>query len=241
MQWTDQAIILSTSKYSEQAAIASCFAREHGMYRAMAKRAFSKAQRGLYQSGNIVEATWKARLAEHMGQLTAEMVMPVAAHAMQTPEMLYGVSSMCRLIECCFEERDPHPLLFDMMQETLTRMIEEKPWIGQYAAFEKQLLTDSGYQLDVTHCAATGATDHLIYVSPKSGRAVSAEAGEAYKDKLFRLPPQFDDRQWIAEGLRDQQDSLRMTGYFLDKWVLNPHGQTLPNARRQLLARLFSS
>src|SRR5208282_2033846 len=49
-------------------------------------------------------------------------------------------------------------------------------------------LAELGFGLDLASCAATGATADLIYVSPRTGRAVSREAGEAYREKLMRLP-----------------------------------------------------
>ena len=96
-------------------------------------------------------------------------------------------------------------------------------------AWELSLLAELGFGLDLSMCAASGATTDLIYVSPKSGRAVSAAAGENYKDKLLPLP-QFLVGKEVVEP-RDIADGLRLTGYFLDRHVLAPLAKLLPDAR----------
>ena len=41
------------------------------------------------------------------------------------------------------------------------------------------LLDELGFGLDLTRCAATGSADDLIYVSPRTGRAVSRDSGRS--------------------------------------------------------------
>ena len=98
------------------------------------------------------------------------------------------------------------------------------------ARFELDFLAELGFGLDLASCAATGATSDLIYVSPKTGRAVSRDAGEAYRDRLLRLPA-FLHRTPTQESASDIADAFSLTGFFLDRHAFAPRGLTLPEAR----------
>lgn len=237
MQWQDQAIILSVRKFSERDGIITVFSREHGSYRAIAKGALGQTQRGVYQVGNIVQGNWNARLSEHMGTLKAEMMVPVTACVLPDPAALSALQSLCAMLDKLLQERDPHPQLFDIARSTLLALARGSDWRESYVAFELALLKEMGFGLDLTRCAATGARDDLIYVSPKSGRAVSRDAGAAYHDKMFSLP-QFMRGGGLQAGLEEIIEGLRLTGYFLHEWLLSPHGFNVPAARDRLLAAL---
>jgi DNA repair protein RecO (recombination protein O) len=103
--------------------------------------------------------------------------------------------------------------------------------------YEAVLLEDLGFGLDLESCAATGARDDLTHVSPKSGRAVSAGAAMPYRNKLFALPPFLLDHT-AAASPKDLADGLTLTGFFLSRSVLEPHGIPVPAARDRLVERL---
>ena len=188
MHWTDPSIILSTRKYGENSAIIRVLSRSHGVYGGVMRGVHSKANRGIIQPGNIVDATWNARLSEQLGSLKCELQKANAAHIMQDSGKLAALTSACALIESALPERHPYPRLYLLFQDFLDLLLHEAPWEEAYVKLEMELLADTGFGLDLTSCAATEVTEDLIYVSPKSGRAVCREAGEPYKDKLLPLP-----------------------------------------------------
>ncbi len=239
MQWVDEALILDCGKYAEHAAIVYCFSREHGRYNGISKAALSSKNRASYQPGNLVQATWKARLSEHMGALSCELVQSFSAHVMMDSLRLSALNSACALVKACLPERDPHPALYDQLRHLLLAVAHEEAiaWQIAYAHFELLLLKECGIGLDLSECAATGSREELIYVSPKSGRAVSASAGAPYHEKMLPLPGFFRHAQDSVEK-DDIKAALHLTGYFLDSYWSTSHHQDLPASRARLVALL---
>ncbi len=237
MQWTDEALILECGKYAEHAAIVHVFSREHGRFSGLSKAALSSRNRASYQPGNLVYATWKARLPEHMGAISCDLVQSFAAHILLDKVPLAALSSACALTRLTLPERDPHPAFYDILRDLLLRIAHEEPiqWLADYARFELALLKECGIGLDLSACAATGNREELVYVSPKSGRAVSREAGTPYHDRLLPLPEfllQSSGQAMEAEV----NDALRLTGYFLDSAWSVAHHQDLPGSRARFLS-----
>jgi DNA repair protein RecO (recombination protein O) len=234
MDWTDDGIVLSARKHGESAAIASLLTRGHGRHTGLVRGGNSRRQRGVLQTGNMVRAAWRARLEEHLGTYSVELVEGHAARVMDDPGRLAAMAAACALVDMVLPEREAHPNLFESLGALLGTLIEEA-WAEAYVIWELTLLAELGFGLDLTECAATGATDELIYVSPKSGRAVSADAGEPYRDKLLPLPAFLLSPATAETGTLS--DGLRLTGYFLDRHVLTPHDKSLPDARQRLAER----
>lgn len=236
MQFTDAAIVLSARKHAETSAIVRVLTAEHGLYAGLVKGISGKAARGVYQAGNVALITWKARLAEQMGMFSAELLEPVAAHAMQDAGALYALSSACTLTEMMVPERAPYVELYAALHRLAQSIKTGADWPRHYALFEHSLLAATGFRLDLSHCAATGSVEELVYVSPKSGRAVCAQAGKPYHTQMLPLPAFLLSG---AEGTPAEiLASLRLTGYFLEHWVLEPHGKRFPAARGRLVAEL---
>lgn len=239
MQWVDEALILDIGKYVEHAAIVHVFSREHGRYSGISKAALSSRNRASYQPGNLVQASWKARLAEHMGTVSCELVQSLAAYVMQDALRLSAITSVCALVKLCLPERDPHPALYDTVRMLALQIAhdEDADWLAAYARFELQLLQECGVGLDLSECAATGGREDLCYVSPKSGRAVSREAGAPYKERLLPLPS-FLMRSDVPAGMPDIHASLQLTGHFLAHGWGEAHHQEIPAARGRFVAVL---
>lgn len=237
MHWTDTSIILSARKHGENSAVVRLFARGHGVYAGVIRGAHSKANRGVIQPGNIVSATWQARLSEHIGSFKCELLEANAAHIMQDAARLAALTSACAVIEASLPERHPYARLYGIFQQFLIALKEGEDWQETYVRLELELLAEAGFGLDLSKCAATRATEDLIYVSPKSGRAVSREAGEPYKEKLLKLPQFLLSPLPIGGGdyAEETLAGLRLTGYFLAHWLLEPHRRKLPAARGRLL------
>ncbi len=230
MQWSDEGIILSVKAYGETAAVAEIFTRAHGRHLGLVHGGRSRRMRPVLQTGNHVDATWKARLAEQLGHVAVELRKGYAAQAMEDPLALSGLSSLCALSRL-LPERDPHAALFEVALFVLGYLDEPEVWPALMVRWELALLEELGFGLDLVACAATGANDNLIYVSPKSGRAVSASAGDEYKDRLLRLPGFLLKGRQGAATMADVIDGLALTGHFLETRVLIPRGDAMPAAR----------
>lgn len=233
MQWNDQAIILKTSKYSESSGIVSVLTKNHGRFKGLVRSITSPKNRGTYQSGNLVQTSWRARISEQLGNFTSELTTPFASYCMDDALAITAISSLCTLLDTTLPERDPHPELFDATYELLCQILQDERWIVDYIYFELFLLQALGFSLELHHCAVTNQTDHLIYVSPKSGKAVSRNAGLPYHHKLLPLPGFLIDRSKPITIL-DLNHALQLSAYFLNKYVFQPHGLLLPAARAQL-------
>jgi DNA repair protein RecO (recombination protein O) len=238
MQWADEGVILSVKPHGETAAVAEIFTRAHGRHLGLVHGGRSRKLRPVLQTGNHVDAVWKARLSEHLGHVGVELRKGYAAQAMEDPLALTGLSSLCALARL-LPERDPHPSLFEVTLFVLGFLDEPHVWPALMVRWEMALLDELGFGLDLASCAATGAKDDLVYVSPKSGRAVSAAAGAPYKERLLVLPA------FLAKGGGqggrngpatdvDVAAGLALTGHFLETRVLAPREQTLPEARLRL-------
>lgn len=233
MQWSDEGIILSVRPHGETASVVELLTRTHGRHLALVHGGRSRKLRPVLQTGNHVDATWKARLSEHLGHATLELRRGYAAEAMDEAVPLAGLTSLAALSRL-LPERDPHPNLYEVTLFVLGFLDDPSVWPALYVRWELALLEELGFGLDLSECAATGSNDQLIYVSPKTGRAVSASAGEPYKDRLLALPAFLTKARQGGAAAADIAAGLALSGYFLEARVLQPLGQTLPEVRQRL-------
>ena len=178
----------------------------------------------ILQVGNVVEATWRARLDEHLGSVTVEMIEPIASMLFDDALALTGLSSLCSLLSL-FPERAAHQGLYKGAKLVLSHMEDEDIWPGLLVRFELEILAELGFQLDFSKCAATGVKEDLIYVSPKSGKAVSRDAGLPYKDKLLELPAFLRGKKEEGVSRKDILNGFALTGFFFERYVFNPGDQ----------------
>ena len=243
MEWQAPAVVLGVRPHGESGALISLLTEAHGRHAGLAKGGASRAQSPIWQTGNLVEARWVARLAEQLGAVSAEMVHPGAALAMDDPLALALLTAACALAETALPERQAHPRCFYGLVSLISRLPGGvKRVLPDYVRWEALLLEELGYGLDLAACALTGSNDDLVWVSPKTGRAVSAAAGEPWRDRLLPLPAFLlaDDRAGgnNPPGPRDWLDGLRMTGHFLGRHAYGQAQKPLPQARHMLLDRL---
>lgn len=237
MEWSDEGVILSVRPHGETGAVAEVLTRAHGRHLGLVHGGRSRKLRPVLQTGNHVDLTWKARLADNLGHYALELLTPNAARVMDHPLALTALSAMAELARL-LPERDPHPNLYEVTQFVLGFLDEPQVWPALYARWELALLEELGFGLDLTTCAATGAANDLIYVSPKSGRAVSAAAGEPYKDRLLALPPFLRAGAGGAVTPADIAAGLALTGHFLEVRVMQPRDASLPEVRARLASAL---
>ncbi|MGI9465342.1 MAG: DNA repair protein RecO, partial [Aestuariivirgaceae bacterium] len=192
--------------------------------------------RPVLQPGNEVQATWRARLEDHLGNFTIEPVSFRAARLIDDPFKLAGLTALTELTQV-LPEREPHERVFDALEIVLDALDDDAVWPALLVRWELGLLDDLGYGLDLSRCAATGVNDDLTYVSPKSARAVSASASEPYRDKLLTLP------HFLAGGTSaptpsDVLSGFELTGHFLSRHIFQARGVTAPESRSWIIERL---
>jgi DNA repair protein RecO (recombination protein O) len=236
MQWTDEGIVIGVRRHGEASAILELMTREHGRHLGMVRGGFGTRMKPLLQTGNSLSATWRARLDEHLGHYTVEPLRQRASNFFGASHAIFGVTHLAALMRL-LPERDPH-LDLCLEFERILDGLENAAWAAPMVArFELQILAELGFGLDLEECAATGATADLIYVSPKSGRAVSRLAGAPYADRMFRLPAFLRDPDGVPKN-GDVADGFALTGFFLQRHVLEPRGQTLADERMHFIAAL---
>src|SRR5690606_18754413 len=221
MNWSDEGIVLSVRAHGETAAVLELLTRNHGRHLGLVHGGRGRRMRPVLQGGNHVEANWKGRLAEQLGFFTVELRKGYAAAAMSDPLALAGLSSLCALARL-LPERDPHADLYEVTLFVLSYLDDNSIWPALYVRWELNLLAELGFGLDLASCAATGTTEDLVWVSPRSGRAVSAPAGEPYRDRLLPLPSFLLGNSGGPVTRRDVLDGLKLTGAFLEARVLAP-------------------
>jgi DNA repair protein RecO (recombination protein O) len=237
MEWSDEGVILSVRPHGESAAVLELFTRQHGRHLGLVHGGRSRKLRPVLQIGNHVDAGWKARLADNLGHFSVELRKGFAALLMEDAPALTALTSMAALARL-LPERDPHPNLFEITQFVLGFLDDRPVWPALVVRWELALLDELGFGLDLSSCAATGQSTDLVYVSPKSGRAVSAEAGEPYRDRLLTLPLFLRAGTSGPVGTADVMAGLALTGHFLNTRVLFPRDMQMPDARDRLLSYL---
>jgi DNA repair protein RecO (recombination protein O) len=237
MQWSDEGIVLGVKRHGEANAILELMTRAHGRHLGLVRGGAGSRLRAVLQPGNRIIATWRARLDEHLGHYVVEGLDSRAASFLPVPHALYGMThlaALCRLLP----ERDPHPHIHAALEDVLGGLLDLRRARVSVVGFELLLLAELGFGLDLATCAASGRDDDLVYVSPKSGRAVSRQAGEPWKDKLLALPAFLSGTSADDPSPQDVADGFVLTGFFLLRHVLEPRGLGFIDARANFIASL---
>jgi DNA repair protein RecO (recombination protein O) len=233
MDFSDEAIFLSAKPLGEANMVAEVLTRGHGRHLGLVRGGRSRRMRPLLQPGNLIRVTWRARLAEHLGGFNVELMGAYAARVLDDGRALAAISTLAGLARL-LPERDPHPGLYQTALTLLRSLDYAELWPALLVRWELQLLGDLGFGLDLSECAATGTDADLAYVSPRTGRAVSRDAGQPYCNKLLKLPAFLLDEEAEASDA-DVLSGLALTGHFLERNVLAPHGLAMPQARERLI------
>jgi DNA repair protein RecO (recombination protein O) len=236
LHWSDEGIVLGFRRQGESSVILELMTREHGRHLGLVQGGRSRRMQPVLQAGNGVHAVWRARLDEQLGNYAVEGGSLRAARYLGSPLALYGIATLAAHLRL-LPDRDPHPALFDTASILADHLEDPQVAPALFVKFELMLLADLGFGLDLSKCASTGRTEDLIYVSPRSGRAVSREAGEPYRAKLYELPP------FLRATPSDQQPEaaelaagFQLTGHFLEAYIYEPRGQRPPEERRRFVA-----
>ncbi|MEM9043924.1 MAG: DNA repair protein RecO [Pseudomonadota bacterium] len=238
ISWRDEGVLLSLRKHGESAAIIDVFTAEHGRHGGLVRGGASSKMAPILQPGAQLSVEWQARLADHLGTFKVE---PVRSRTglMLDRQRLAAFNSIAALILAFLPEREADSALYELTIGLVDALADEaEDWVETYVVWELGLLSTLGFRLDLSRCADSGSTEELIYVSPKSGRAVCRNSGSGWEDRLLPLPG-FLKGLPVTPG--DVANGLRLTGYFLENWALPPTSlKQLPDARTravQLLTR----
>jgi DNA repair protein RecO (recombination protein O) len=233
--WSAEGVVLSVRRHGEVGAVVELFTAGLGRVGGYVHGGGARKMAAVLQAGNLVRVDWKARLSDQLGHFSPiELVEPHAARLLHDPAALAGLSSAAALIRKSTAERQPYAGLYEALS-VLIDALAEPDLIGPvYTRFELGLLAALGFGLDFSVCAVTGVREDLAFVSPRSGRAASRQAGAPYADKLMRLPPYLvTAAAAIAPG--DVADAFAIAGFFLERRVFDPMGEGLPDQRRRLI------
>jgi DNA repair protein RecO (recombination protein O) len=236
MEWRAEGILLGVRRHGEHAAILDLFTADLGRHMGVVRGGASRKMAPLLQPGAQLDATWRARLDAHLGSYTVDLIRGRAADAMGDRLTLAGLSAVCAMLSFALPERHAYPALYARSLALLDGLGAER-WAEAYLNWELTLLEETGFGLDLTACAVTGATQGLAYVSPRTGRAVSAAGAGDWADRLLPLPGALrgvpgGDPAEVIQG-------LRTTGHFLSDHLAPSLGdRPLPAARQRLVDQI---
>ncbi|MBW8814695.1 MAG: DNA repair protein RecO [Caulobacterales bacterium] len=237
MEFEDDAFVLSARAHGESGAIVELLTAGHGRYAAHVAGGASRRIRPLLQAGARGVVRYRARVEGQLGSASLEPVGEGPSALFDDPLALAGVAAAASVAAGALPEREPHPGAFFAFEALSAAFADPDIWPAVFVRYEAGLLQELGFGLDLSRCAATGSVDELIYVSPRTGRAVSRVAGERYKDRLLALPGFLLAAQSrLAPG--DVGAGLALTGHFLESFIFGPLNRPLPPARVWLCERL---
>ena len=237
-EWTDDGLILSIRPHGERNAVISLFTEENGRHAGLVHAYDASSKRGTVQIGNMVQAKWRARLIEQLGTYQLELIKNLSAVFLDDAVKLAGLSSCCAILDVSLPERDANVSVWratTALIEIISLADHLEDWLGFYIKWEMNLLEQLGFGLDLHSCAVSGLTDTLIYVSPRSGRAVHQNHAGDYADRLLRLPSFLQSEKITASVSKTALwDGLTLTGYFVSRRVFSLINKDLPQSRLRL-------
>ena len=237
MEFEDDAYVLSARVHGETGAIVELLTAHHGKWAAHVAGGARRRMKPFLQAGARTIVHYRARVSDQLGSAQLEPVGEGPAALFDDPMALAGLSAAAAVAAAALPEREPHPGAFLAFEALSSALLMPDIWPAVFVRFEAGLLQDLGFGLDLSKCAATGSLDDLVYVSPRTGRAVSRTAGEPYKDRLLALPPfMLSSQGGLSPG--DVRAGLDLTAHFLELFVFGPLNRPLPPARVWLVDRL---
>ncbi len=236
--WRDHGIVLSVRSHGESGAVVALLTEDYGRHNGYVRGVNSSKLRGVVEPGNLVSAAWSSRMSDQLGAFTIEPERAITGPLIGDPLRLSALISACSLCDAALPEREPHPGLFHGLLALLDAL-DGDAWGPSYIIWEIAFMREMGFGIDLKKCAGGGDPGALAYISPKSGRAVSVDQAEPYREKLLPLP----DFLKPGGGSMDMAEvltGLRMTAHFLEHWVFAQSTKGMPEPRRRFQDRLQS-
>ncbi len=231
MDWRDEGILIAARRHGESSAIVEMLTREHGRHAGVVRGGGGRRMAPVLQPGARLSVAWSARLEDHIGTFRVEPIASRTAAIMADRAALAALGALTALVAATLPERDAHPELYTRTLALVEALGTAPDWPARYAAWELALLAELGFGLDLAACAVTGDTEDLVWVSPKSGRAVSRRAAGAWADRLLELPGFLRGGWQETPHSGEVAAALHLTGFFLEARVAPGLPRGLPPAR----------
>lgn len=228
MQHEFEGLVLKAAAQGERDVLLTLFSPQHGKVRGFFKR--GRKQAAALQPGSLLQVTWRRRLEHQLGTFQVEVLKAPASRYFDDFSRLQCLHYLAEILDGALMEGEPQPALFKRTQDFVDTLALPALW-QRLGLYELKLLDDLGFglSLDATVAVPCEKGAPLTYVSPKSGRAVSAEVGKPYADKLLPLPHLFGGPK--KPESQDFLDVFKLTGHFLHQAL--PHKRL--QARHELL------
>ena len=239
MQWQDKGIVLSSKKHGERALILKFLTNHNGVYSGVVRYGTSKKIRYMFEPGNLLSLTWRARLPEQMGSFQCDALELYTSKIINKPLHLAALCSHTSLLDLLLPERENCSNIFTSSMDLIEQLSSKsKLWMYDYIRWEIYFLSELGFGLDLKKCAVTGKKESLTYVSPKTGRAISREAAGKWANRLLPLPPFIINDYYDAELFgKNLQEGIKLSSYFLNKYS-ESIGLKLPYARNAFVKKI---
>ena len=238
IEWNDIGIIISSRPYGESDIIIHVLTQDHGSHYGLVKGGASRRRRAEFQIGNFISLKWKARIADNLGTYVCDLEHSFSANYLDDPLILLEISTLCSIADSVLPERECCEDIFKQAYHLL-KNLNNTYWFANYIRWELNILTHLGFGLDLGRCAQSGSEKELIYVSPKSGRAVSKTSGLPYKDKLLKLPSFLINKKIIHPSVQDMIYGIDLTGYFFLRHIFDSNTAKIPESRNRLRLMMF--
>ena len=238
MNWTDDAFVLSSKRYGESALIINLLTKNRGRYSGFLRSVNKKNMRSIIQPGNLVRVNWRSRIEESLGTYNLELIESSSSNFLYNPIHLLTLSSICSICNETLPERESFPTIYSDVYNLFTLFNKYKEvLVSKYIFFELEMLSALGFGLDLSSCVVTGKKENLVWISPKSGKAVSYDIGIEYSNKLLDLPSFLIEKKY-SNNMSEIYKGLILTGYFLKKFLYTELGKDLPLNRSRLVEKI---
>ena len=233
MNLTDEGIAIGVKKFSDSTNLMKILTKDNGIYSGLIRIKKNQGNSGVNIPGNTLSVNWRARLSEHLGFFNTELIKSRSSNNLNSSINLEVLNSICSLMDI-FPEREECIDLYNIIEELLDNLNNTRLWPFLYIKFELLFIERMGYGLDLSSCAVNGSTDNLNWVSPKTGRAVSALGAKGWEDRLLKLPEFLGQNEIKSVSKADLLDSLKLTEFFLIKRVYSQYAKNLSSSRKRM-------
>jgi len=233
MNLTDEGIAIGVKKFSDSTNLMKILTKDNGIYSGLIRIKKNQGNSGVNIPGNTLSVNWRARLSEHIGFFNTELIKSRSSNYLNSSINLEVLNSICSLMDI-FPEREECIDLYNIIEELLDNLNNTRLWPFLYIKFELLFIERMGYGLDLSSCAVNGSTDNLNWVSPKTGRAVSALGAKGWEDRLLKLPEFLGQNEIKSVSKADLLDSLKLTEFFLIKRVYSQYAKNLSSSRKRM-------
>jgi DNA repair protein RecO (recombination protein O) len=233
MNLTDEGIAIGVKKFSDSTNLMKILTKDNGIYSGLIRIKKNQGNSGVNIPGNTLSVNWRARLSEHLGFFNTELIKSRSSNYLNSSINLEVLNSICSLMDI-FPEREECIDLYNIIEELLDNLNNTSLWPFLYIKFELLFIERMGYGLDLSSCAVNGSTNNLNWVSPKTGRAVSALGAKGWEDRLLKLPEFLGQNEIKSVSKADLLDSLKLTEFFLIKRVYSQYAKNLSSSRKRM-------